>query len=94
MFIIVLILYYKIQSFIFLDNITDKENFTSKFYSIKKGKQYLDQCNKGILIKRKKLEVSNSPKVSIIIPLYNTGERIKYIIRSIQNQNIADIEII
>ena len=93
-FIIVLILYYKIQSFIFLDNITDKENFTSKFRSIEKGKQYLDQCNKGILIKREKLEVSNSPKVSIIIPLYNTGKRIKYIIRSIQNQNIEDIEII
>ena len=93
-FLVVLILYYKILSLIFLENITDKENFTSKFKAIKKGKKYLDQCNKGILIKRGIFPLSNIPKISIIIPLYNTGERIKFIIRSIQNQNIADIEIL
>ena len=92
--IILLILNYKIQTLIFLDNITDKENFTSKFKSLKKGKLYLDQCMMGRLIKEIKIKTSKIPKITIIIPLYNTGERIKFIIRSIQNQNIADIEII
>ena len=94
MLIILLILNYKIQTLIFLDNITDKENFTSKFKSLKKGKLYLDQCMMNRLINGIKISTSKYPKVTIIIPLYNTGERIKFIIRSIQNQNIADIEII
>ena len=91
---VLMILNYNIQKFIFLENITDKENFTSKFKLLKKGKLYLDQCMNNILINRTNKVETVIPKVTIIIPLYNTGERIKFIIRSIQNQNIFDIEII
>ena len=47
---------------------------------------------KGIL-NEEIFEISKNPKVSMIIPLYNTGELIKYVVRSIQNQNMEDIEI-
>ena len=54
----------------------------------------MNKCLEGILINKKIFKVSEKPKASIIIPLYNTGERIKFIIRAIQNQNMEDIEII
>ena len=57
-------------------------------------KKYIDQCLKGRLINNKKYKISNNPKITIIIPFYQTGDLIKIIIRSIQNQNIQDIEIL
>ena len=97
-FLIILIiiykLYYIIESHIILDNITYKENFTSKNKAFEKGKKYITLCLKGILINNQKFQISKNPKVTIIIPIYNTGELIKLIIRSIQNQNFSDIEII
>ena len=92
--IIIYKLYFKIQQYIILDNITNKENFTSKNKAWRKGKKYLTQCLKGSLTNEQNFQISKSPKVTIIIPIYNTGELIKLVIRSIQNQNIHDIEII
>ena len=43
---------------------------------------------------QKIINISKNPKITIIIPLYNSGKLIKLIVRSIQNQNIDDIEII
>ena len=40
------------------------------------------------------LNVNNAPKISVIIPLYNCEQYIKYTIRSIQNQKMKDFEII
>ena len=60
---------------------------------MRKGKIYLSQCLKGRLI-NKAFKISTNPKVTIIIPAYNTGNLIKLILRSIQNQNHLDIEII
>ena len=93
-FIIIYKIYFNIQQHIVLDNITHKENFTSRVKAWRKGKKYLTQCLKGSLIKKQKFQISKDPKVTIIIPIYNTGELIKLVIRSIQNQNIQDIEII
>ena len=70
---ILLMLYYLIQINIILDNMTDKENFTSKFKALKKGKSYLEQCLKGKLINQIKCHISNFPKIDFIISLYNTG---------------------
>ena len=92
--IIILIFEYKIQYYIMLDSITHKENFISKTKALGKGKVYLDQCLKGILINKNKFQISKNPKVTVIIPLYNSGKFIKLIIRSVQNHNIDDIEII
>lgn len=91
---LILFLYFKIPDYQILDNITYKENFTRKNKSLKKGKKYIDLCLKGKLINDKRFELSNNPKITIIIPFYKTGKLIHFIIRSIQNQNIKDIEIL
>lgn len=94
-FIIILVFIYKEKNkFITLMNITERENFTLKTKAKRKGREFLNKCLEGKLINNRIFKVSENPKVSIIIPLYNTGKRIKLIIRSIQNQNIEDIEII
>ena len=63
--------------------------------AIYKGRKYLDKCLEGQLINnQKKFEKTNNPKITMIIPVYNTGELIKKVLRSIQNQNMTDIEII
>ena len=77
-----------------LQNITYKENFINKNRVKYKGRKYLDNCLKGNLINNKKFEFSYNPKITMIIPIYNTGELIKSVVRSIQNQNMLDIEII
>ena len=40
------------------------------------------------------LKSSQNPKISLLIPVYNSEKTIKATIRSIQNQNMSDIEII
>ena len=47
-----------------------------------------------ILIKNITFQISKQPKISVIIPVYNSQKTIKSAIRSIQNQNMIDIEII
>ena len=37
---------------------------------------------------------SSTPKISVVIPVYNCNKTIKAAVRSIQNQNMGDIEII
>lgn len=97
-FIIILFSDIKIQKYIMLnivlDSITNKENFISKTKAIRKGKLFLEQCLKGRLNNKIKFQIAKKPKVTLIIPLYNTGKLIKFIVRSVQNQNIDDIEII
>ena len=92
--LITISLFIQKKTHIFLYNITDKENYTSRNKSLRKGKKYLKQCLKGRLINKERFQISKNPKITIIIPLYNTGKSIKLIIRSIQNQNFLDIEII
>ena len=61
-----------------------------KVYSI--GKKFIDKC-----IKTKNLynysNIYDSPKFSIVIPVYNCEKTIYYPIISIQNQNISEYEI-
>ena len=35
-----------------------------------------------------------NPKISVIIPIYNGGKYLNYSLKSVQNQNMKDIEII
>ena len=85
---------------IFNDNFVKPS--TKRIYSDKeirnqiltKGRNYLDKCIKGELINYKALKIYNEPKISVIIPACNKEKVIKSVIRSVQNQNMADIEII
>ena len=61
---------------------------------IKKFNYYMDLCNQGILTDNATYNLSDSPKISVIIALYNGGKYLKYSLRSIQNQKLKDIEII
>ena len=56
-------------------------------------KEYYQLCKQGNLNK-KHFEKVDNPKISIIVPVYNREKYLKTFLRSIQNQNFNDIEII
>ena len=67
---------------------------TREIYNlIKNINKYIITCKNGQLIEGIK-EVYSNPKVSIVIALFNSSKTIKSAIRSIQNQNMSEIEII
>ena len=59
-----------------------------------KGLIFIKKNIKGILINEEIKSKNTEPKISVIIPIYNCENTIKSSIRSIQNQNIYNIEII
>ena len=64
-------------------------------FALIKGRDFIKNNLEGILI-NKEINHNNNyePKISVIIPVYNCENSIKSSIRSIQNQNMYDIEII
>ena len=70
------------------------EAIFAKKLSKKKALNYMNICLKEILLYNISFNVNNFPKISVVIPLYNCEKNIKYTIRSVQNQNIKNIEII
>ena len=59
------------------------------------GLQYVDLCKNGVLIHNNDEFIdTKEPRISVVIPVYNSEKVIKSTIRSIQNQNMLDIEII
>ena len=80
-----------IRYFIFLQ-IPDED--ISRLFSIKKGRIFLNLCLKDKPIQKISKINDFLPLISIIIPVYNCGEKIKYTISSIQNQSIKNLEII
>ena len=61
---------------------------------LKNGLIFLDKCEKGILNNSKIFIKSEKPKISVIIPVHDCEKTIKRAVRSIQYQNMLDIEII
>ena len=57
-------------------------------------REYLTFSFEGKLLPKRKMELSSKPKISVVIPMYNEQKNIKKVIRSIQNQNLQDIEIV
>ena len=55
---------------------------------------YMDKARNRILLNKSNLIKSENPKVSVIISLYNREDYVYSTIRSVQNQNITDLEII
>ena len=88
-FIILLILW----NVCFYTNV-DKTKNMSRTTALRRGKDFMDKCFNGILMNNNTLYYSSKPKISAVIPIYNCEKTIKAAIRSIQNQNMADIEII
>ena len=72
-----------------------KSKYPSRLESIKRMKKYMKQCFKGLFINNNANYQFNStlPKITAIIPVYNCKNTIKAAVRSIQNQNMAEIEL-
>ena len=82
-----------------LNNKPSKEDiyFQEKFPNLKESfnnaKSFLDICLRGILINNQ-TNTTETPKISAIINFHNSQKTISRAVKSIQNQNISDIEII
>jgi glycosyltransferase involved in cell wall biosynthesis len=60
-----------------------------------KAKIYFDNCLSGKIIdKNRTIIKSENPNISVVIPVYNSQNIIKPVIRSIQNQNFTNLEIV
>lgn len=70
--------------------------FIQRLKILIKGKYFIRKCLKGLLFNHNHNSnyIINKPKISVIIPIYNCAKTIKSSIRSIQNQNLSEIEII
>jgi len=56
--------------------------------------KYFEICNNGLLINKMKVRKNKNPLVSIIISTYNRENTILRLLRSIQNQNFKNMEIL
>ena len=70
-----------------------KDNEEKK-YSLKKARKFFLNCVEDKLINQKNFIKNDDPLVSVVIPVYNAEFKIKKAIRSIQNQNTSNLEII
>ena len=97
--LIILILYLSyninINRFLYKILFFNKQINTNKTEILIKGKTYINKCLKGILInKNYNLTKFSQPKISVIIPVFNCQKTIIPSIRSIQNQNLSQFELI
>ena len=75
------------------EDIYCEEKFPKKSKSFKNAEKFLKKCLNGILNNITIIK-TEKPRISAIMTFYNTHKTISRAIRSIQNQNISDIEII
>ena len=61
-------------------------------FNLNEINEFIKLCNNGILINPTSNMVEK-PKITALIPVYNSNKYIKAAIRSIQNQNMPEIEI-
>ncbi len=60
-----------------------------------RGLPFIQNCLKGNLTQNpKNFKFTTNPRISVIVPVYNCERTLKSAIRSIQNQDMLDIEII
>ena len=74
-------------------------NFFSQYTPMSKEmeqpfRNYITVSRQGLLLPNRIFKRSENPKISIIIPMYNEAKNAKSVIRSIQNQNLQDLEIV
>ena len=71
-----------------------EEKFDSIQEAFDKSKDFINNNINGVLINTEKVELPKKPKVSVVIPCSNCSKYILRNIRSIQNQNLSNFEII
>ena len=71
-----------------------EDKFDSMEDSFQKAKEFINNSINGISYNNKTFILTEKPKVSVIIPIYNCKDFILRAIKSIQNQNLLEIEII
>ena len=71
-----------------------EEKFDSIQEAFNKSKEFINNNINGVLINTEKVELPKKPKVSVVIPCCNCSKYILRSIRSIQNQNLSNFEII
>ena len=76
------------------EDIYKEEKFDSLKESFNKAEKFLGKCLEGVLFNIVPNKVNEKPKISAVIPLYNSRDYILSAIRSIQNQNILNLEIV
>ena len=76
------------------ESIYYEEKFDSYKDAFNKAKDFIDKNLKGILINNEVKKVSEKPKISAVIPCYNCKNYILRNIRSIQNQDLSNLEIV
>ena len=62
--------------------------------TIDKAKNFVNLTNREILIREIPKNKIKSPKISVVIPVYNAKRFIRRTVRSAQNQNMAEFEIV
>ena len=78
----------------FNEIIFDKNSNYSIYNAAKKSIDFLVLSWNGILFSNFSLKINKNPKVSVVIPAYNAQKYIKKTIRSIQNQEMEDLDIV
>ena len=72
-----------------------KQHIYSRGTTLDRGLKFIKNCREGnLLIDPSKFKYTSSPKISAVIPIYNCERTLKAALRSIQNQDMLDIEII
>ena len=79
------------KSEVYIDYKNDKY---LKVEMINQFNSYIKQCLHGKLENKGEFRLPQKPKISVIMPIYNGGKYLFYSLRSIQNQQLKDIEII
>jgi len=74
--------------------ILDNNSNYSIYDAAKKSIDFLVMSSNGNLFSNISLKVNKNPKVSVVIPAYNVQKYIKRTIRSIQNQEKEDLDIV
>ena len=90
---IIIYFFFVCKCFFFQQSIINVEKKEIQKIIISKINNYILICRNGTLINGIK-QSKNDTKISVVLTLYNSENTIKTSIRSIQNQNFTDLEII
>ena len=85
--------YFKISKNDFFVQKKENNNIIINNTLIEELTNYINLCKNGTLLYGIQ-KSSQNPKITVVIPVYNAAKSIKTTIRSIQNQNMEDIEIL
>ena len=76
------------------ENIFNLDRYSNNTSLFERINDFITLCKSNILINPISYNYDSPPKITAIIPVFNASETIKYAVRSIQNQNMKEIEIL